>query len=667
MILILLPLFSFFHLSFCNEGSSIGTSAPTTTTPRPPYAINTTIGDMKGRNLTFDEGNVTEYLGIPFAYPPYGPGRFLPPKLLNEKQWNGTYEFSTVANSCMQLLINDTFEGYNYTNPRKNISEDCLQLNMWVPEHKNENRTTVVFLFGDSFLYGSPSLDLNNGSMLALRSGAIIVNLNYRLSMFGFAYFGEDSWVKGNMGLLDQQVGLKWVHDNIENFGGNKSEITLYGSSAGATSVTAHLFSNNSNGLFNRAVVASGAITNIWQTNSRIMAIRFTLEVAKLLNCTEEIKLGEVENGEEESERKINSTKIIECLQNKTANEILTVVYGVYNETIHGTYNQTNGTYSIAAPEIYPFVPIDNDTVFFNGSLWDKYNRSEVNKNVDIIFGRTQDELTYLMPFMLQHMNCTFNSTLQRETISSGKKDDNGNRCLLNDTNFEGVAETIANVMLYPNNDTADFKGKLMKIYNQTKRGIPLKSRAKVARMMSDFFIHCRLSEFAEYYYNATRNSTKKNVFFYEYRKRSVINPWPKWMGAMHTWELEPIFGFPFRHPELYNKTEEENEIRRKRQTKEVVQTTTMKPNVTFEQLFSNISMKQVRNFSNYGKPGRFWLQFNETHKLGLVISGNFSTPVKYVNATTRRCKNLAALIGNLSNKLPMEELEEEEEDEEEE
>uniref|UniRef100_A0A0N5BP63 COesterase domain-containing protein n=1 Tax=Strongyloides papillosus TaxID=174720 RepID=A0A0N5BP63_STREA len=176
MILILLPLISFLHVSFCN-GWPTSTETQTTTI-RPDEAVITTGGDVLGHNLTFPEGNVTEYLGIPFAYPPYGAGRFLPPTPIDKQAWNGTWHCTTKANSCMQLLINDTFDGYNYSNPRKNISEDCLQLNMWVPV-KN-NGTTVVFLFGDSFLYGSPSLDLNNGSELALKSGAIIVNLNYR-------------------------------------------------------------------------------------------------------------------------------------------------------------------------------------------------------------------------------------------------------------------------------------------------------------------------------------------------------------------------------------------------------------------------------------------------------------------------------------------------------
>uniref|UniRef100_A0A0N5CHF6 Carboxylic ester hydrolase n=1 Tax=Strongyloides papillosus TaxID=174720 RepID=A0A0N5CHF6_STREA len=657
MILILLPLISFFHLSFCNNRET----ETRETTPRPPEAIKVRGGDILGHNLTFPEGNVTEYLGIPFAQPPYGYHRFLPPTELEDTQWNGTRECVTIANSCMQLLINDTFEGYNYTNPRKNISEDCLQLNMWVPEHKNG--TTVVFLFGDSFSYGSPSLDLNNGSVLALKSGSIIINLNYRLSIFGFAYLGEDSRVKGNMGLLDQQMGLKWINENIHLFGGSNKSITIYGSSAGATSVTAHLFSTNSSKLFNKAVVASGAVTNIWSTNTQEMALNFTMSVAKVLNCTNETRtdkekttipiiLKEMHKNESEVDEK---TKILVCLQNKTTDEIIAVVYGVYNETIHGTKNETvdEVMYSIEEPQMYPFVPMDNDTVFFNGSLWQKKNESDLKKDADIVFGRVQDEATYLMPDMLKDLGCTFNSTLQtlrNRLETSGSKINEtikgkSNRCLLSEAGYYLSTIMVGGAL---GNIDDDFISKLMEIYDSTNTTLP---RGKVAEMLSDFFIDCRLAEFAEYYYNA---NSSNNVYFYEYRKRSVINPWPKWMGAMHTWELEPIFGYPIRHPELYNKTketEEVTEVRRKRQTTEATPNTIMKPNVTFEQLFSNISMNTVGDFSSSGNPGDIWLKYNDTVKKGLVISGNLSE-IKYINPISSRCKNLTALIQEFEEKM---------------
>uniref|UniRef100_A0A0N5BBE6 Acetylcholinesterase n=1 Tax=Strongyloides papillosus TaxID=174720 RepID=A0A0N5BBE6_STREA len=641
---------SLFYVSFCNGDSTPTVTPTTTTTPPLPGAIKVRGGYILGHNLTFPEGNVTEYLGIPFAQPPYGYHRFLPPKELLEKQWEGTRECKILAKSCMQQFLNYSFEGHNYTHPRKDINEDCLQLNIWVPVEKNENKTSVVFIFGDSFLYGSPSLDLNNGSVLALKSGAIIINLNYRLSIFGFAYLGADSMVKGNMGLLDQQMGLKWINENIDKFGGDNKSITIYGSGADATSVTAHLFSNNSNGLFNRAIVASGAITNIWQTNTKEIAYYFTITVAQILNCT----IGARTSKEKEiinitlkymgkDENKVDEdTKTLLCLQNKTTDQIVSIVY---------------------EPKIYTFLPMDNDTVFFNGSLWEKYENKTINKDVDIIFGRTQDELTYLMPFMLQHMNCTFNSTLQQEKISSGKKDDEKNKCSLNETDFEGVADMIAeNVMDFNPLNTNGFKKGLIKIYNQTNITKQLSPRAKVARLMTDFFIHCGLAEFAEYYYNATNGS--RNVYFYEYRKRSVINPWPKWMDPMHAWELEPIFGYPIRHPELYNKETKEAK-KKKQKRKKVEKTKTVENNVkevnlTFEQLFSNISMKRVGNFSVSGVPGKFWRRYNDTYKIGLVIDGNLSE-VKYIKPKLARCVKLLKLIKKFEDSQRQMEIEYEE------
>uniref|UniRef100_A0A0N4Z825 COesterase domain-containing protein n=1 Tax=Parastrongyloides trichosuri TaxID=131310 RepID=A0A0N4Z825_PARTI len=98
---------------------------------------------------------------------------------------------------------------------------------MWVP--KGENKSVIVFLYGGSFATGSASIDIYNGSILALTQGVIVITLNYRVGPLGFAYFGEDTEAKGNAGLLDQQLGLKWIYENIRYFGGDNQSITIFG------------------------------------------------------------------------------------------------------------------------------------------------------------------------------------------------------------------------------------------------------------------------------------------------------------------------------------------------------------------------------------------------------------------------------------------------------
>uniref|UniRef100_A0A0K0FGP5 Carboxylic ester hydrolase n=1 Tax=Strongyloides venezuelensis TaxID=75913 RepID=A0A0K0FGP5_STRVS len=188
----------------------------------------------------FEEGYVTEYLGVPFARIASKRKRFMPPSELRKPEWKGILHAKTKASSCYQHIIKYGFKALDDYTPTNKLKENCLQLNMWVP--RNKSGAVFVVIHGGSFYRGSASLDNHNGSILAIKSRAIVVNINYRLASFGFFYLGNNSKVKGNMGFLDQQMGMKWVYENIEKFGGKKDKITLFGESAGGASVTAHFF-----------------------------------------------------------------------------------------------------------------------------------------------------------------------------------------------------------------------------------------------------------------------------------------------------------------------------------------------------------------------------------------------------------------------------------------
>ncbi len=198
---------------------------------------------------------VHSFLGIPFAAPPVNELRWEPPAPVDcytevraADQW---------APACLQVSREgDGIEG----------SEDCLYLNVWTPDARpTGDRPVFVFIHGGGNMFGSASTEnsgvlLYEGEELARRSGAVVVTLQYRLNIFGFAVDGalEDDGLSGNYGLRDQIAALTWVQDNIASFGGDPAKVALAGESGGASDVCAHLASPESAGLFAAAIVQSG-------------------------------------------------------------------------------------------------------------------------------------------------------------------------------------------------------------------------------------------------------------------------------------------------------------------------------------------------------------------------------------------------------------------------
>jgi para-nitrobenzyl esterase len=194
------------------------------------------------------------YRGIPYAAPPTGPLRWLPPQPATP--WTTPRRCDAFGPVCPQ-------PGYSGA-----MSEDCLFLNVWTPAKNAGDRLPVmVWIHGGAFTLGSGSDELYDGAALADK-GVVVVTFNYRLGVLGFlAHPGLSAesphQVSGNYGLLDQVAALRWVQRNIAQFGGDPHRVTIFGQSAGAASVSLLLVSPPAQGLFQGAIAESPVMVGI--------------------------------------------------------------------------------------------------------------------------------------------------------------------------------------------------------------------------------------------------------------------------------------------------------------------------------------------------------------------------------------------------------------------
>lgn len=210
-----------------------------------------TVPTGAGAVAGLESDGVVAFLGIPYAADPYGPRRFAAPAPV--PPWEGVRPATEYGPTALKT-------GYpapiDRLLPEPAIpGEACLNLNVWTPDPGPSRLPVLVWIHGGAFQYGSGAVPDYAGDAFA-RHGVIVVTLNYRLGIDGFA------WLEGappNRGLLDQVAALRWVRDNIAAFGGDPDRVTVAGESAGAFSVATLLAMPSAAGLFHRAIAQSGA------------------------------------------------------------------------------------------------------------------------------------------------------------------------------------------------------------------------------------------------------------------------------------------------------------------------------------------------------------------------------------------------------------------------
>ncbi|CAK1555096.1 unnamed protein product [Leptosia nina] len=296
------------------------------------------------------------FKGIPYAQPPLGDLRFKAPQPI--EPWNGVRQADRLGSPCYQ------YDMFIVPYPPPKGGEDCLYINVYSPNvTTNELYPVMVWIHGGGFVSGRG--DEYDPEFL-VRKGVVFVTFNYRLEVMGFLSLGTED-IPGNAGMKDQVAALRWVKNNIKHFGGDPENITIFGESAGGASVSYHLISPMTKGLFKRAISQSGTANSWWPNTfrARDRAIQLAREIG--CNSTDDKEIYNFFKVQP-VEAFLKSRVVVTYAQ--FAKESPNVYFGIVSEEKFG----------------------DNE-VFFQGDVYDVL-RNGIHDGVDVINGYTEDEGT---------------------------------------------------------------------------------------------------------------------------------------------------------------------------------------------------------------------------------------------------------------------------------
>jgi para-nitrobenzyl esterase len=325
--------------------------------------VITKFGLIKGNN----NGDVLEFLGVPFAKPPLDSLRWKPPQ--DPDNWNDTLLCQSFKPGCIQKDFQQGSTSYTVKG-----SEDCLYLNIWTPD-PTASLPVMVFIHGGGNQQGaaadtSGGTEIYNGKNLSSRGNVVVVTIDYRLGPFGFLVHPgleteNNKHISGNYALMDQIKALQWVHNNISFFGGDTSRVMIFGESAGGLDIGDLLLSPLAAGLFQRACIESAVPSVAAYDSAKAYGIQFVDQFISTGSDSEKISYM----------RSLPADSLIKYITNALAGGIVRSPWRpvIDNYVITGTPQQvfTSGNFnkvplligsnademSLSAPQtVYPFM-----------------------------------------------------------------------------------------------------------------------------------------------------------------------------------------------------------------------------------------------------------------------------------------------------------------------
>ncbi|XP_038046539.1 cholinesterase 1-like [Patiria miniata] len=440
-------------------------------------------GVLVGTTETFEESQfirvnktIDVFKGIPFAEPPVGPLRFRPP--VAKEPWVGTYDATYFRDACMQ----------DPSTVGAPVSEDCLHLNIYAPKPAlPEGAAVMVWIHGGGFSTGSSRELLYQGQPLVASGDVIVVSINYRLNAFGFLTTGDEA-LPGNIGLMDQVLALEWIKDNIAAFGGDINRITIFGESAGSASVHFQILSQQSVGLFDRAIMQSGTAFSPWAFSEDKERLRKqALDIGQKLGC-----------GVSES------TALVNCLRDKNATEL----YGAIDINTFLSAVVVDGSFLVDTPE----------ALYATG----RYNHA------DLLLGTNKDEGTLSVlanPRFSDYVTSEEPPTLSRQDFDE---------LIAGDFYLDGKNKLVHDAigMQYIDWSQADFSD-----HDYYRSYV---------EFATDFYFASGTDMVARFHFHGN-----DSVFLYQMTHVPSVSLYvlyggPGWLGCGHAEDIPFVFGLPF-------------------------------------------------------------------------------------------------------------------------
>ncbi|XP_058383816.1 liver carboxylesterase 1-like isoform X2 [Diceros bicornis minor] len=459
--------------------------------PSSPPVVDTVQGKVLGKYVSLEgfAQPVAIFLGVPFAKPPLGPLRFAPPQ--PAEPWHFVKNTTSYPPMCSQDPVEGKMLSDLVTNRKENISlqisEDCLYLNIYTPADltKKSRLPVMVWIHGGGLAIGEASS--YDGLPLSAHENVVVVTIQYRLGIWGFFSTGDEH-SRGNWGHLDQVAALRWVQENIANFGGDPGSVTIFGESAGGESVSVLVLSPLTKNLFHRAISESGVVftADLVKKDSKATAQK----IAMFAGC-----------------KTTTSAVLVHCLRQKTEDELLetTLKMKFLTTDLHGDPRES-----------HPFLPTVVDGVVLP-KMPEEILAEKTFNTVPYIVGFNKQEFGWIIP------------TIMGFPLSEGKLD-----------------EKTATSLLWKSYPMTNIPEELTPVAIEKYLGgtdDPVKKKDLFLDLMGDVMFGVPSVTVARFHRDA---GAPTYMYEFEYHPSFSSDMKPKTVKGDHGDELFSVFGAPF-------------------------------------------------------------------------------------------------------------------------